>query len=149
MAVRIRLKKVGRRHQPCYRICVMDSRSPRDGREIEVVGTYDPLVREKDKRVTMRSDRIDYWIGVGAKPTDKVQVLIDKFKGKVPEIRRDEPKARQVLPPAPPRPPRPKPQPQAEPAAIAPPGDSAAEEPAPAAPAEAPAEQPAAEAPKE
>ncbi|MFO0944518.1 MAG: 30S ribosomal protein S16 [Planctomycetota bacterium] len=90
MAVRIRLKKLGRLHQPYYRICIMDSRTPRDGRAIEEVGTYDPLIRETDNRVTMKADRIDYWLSVGALPTEKVKVLIDKYKGKVPETRTDK-----------------------------------------------------------
>lgn len=93
MAVRIRLKKMGRLHRPYYRICVMDSRTPRDGRAIEEVGTYDPLVRSKDERVSMKADRIDYWLGVGALPTEKVKVLIDKYKGKVPEKRIDKRRA--------------------------------------------------------
>ena len=80
MAVRIRLKRLGRRHLPFYRIAVMDSRSPRDGRSIEDVGHYDPMVSDKSQRVTLNMERIDYWISVGAKPSDKVAVLIDKVK---------------------------------------------------------------------
>ena len=89
MAVRIRMKKFGRRHRPYFRICVMDSRTPRDGRAIEEVGTYDPMIDDTDKRVTMKADRIDYWLGVGAQPSEKVRILIDKYKGKVPEVRMD------------------------------------------------------------
>lgn len=96
MAVRIRLKKLGRRHRPYFRICVMDSRTPRDGKAIEEVGTYDPMIREKDKRCTMKSERIDYWLGVGALPTEKVKILIDKYKGKVPEVRIDKPVERVI-----------------------------------------------------
>ena len=80
MAVRIRLKRLGRRHLPFYRIAVMDSRSPRDGRSIEDVGHYDPMISDKSQRVTLNMERIDYWISVGAKPSDKVAVLIDKVK---------------------------------------------------------------------
>lgn len=96
MAVRIRLKKMGRLHRPYYRICVMDARTPRDGRAIEEVGTYDPLVRAKDERVSMKADRIDYWLSVGALPTEKVKILIDKYKGKVPEKRIDKRRAAPV-----------------------------------------------------
>lgn len=96
MSVRIRLKKLGRRHRPYYRICVMDSRTPRDGKAIEEVGTYDPMIPETDKRVTMKADRIDYWLSVGAQPTEKVKILIDKYKGKVPDIRIDKPVERAV-----------------------------------------------------
>ncbi len=80
MAVRIRMKRLGRRHRPFYRICVMDSRVPRNGKAIEEVGTYDPMVQVKSDRVQLKMDRIDYWISVGAQPSDKVAVLIKKVK---------------------------------------------------------------------
>ncbi len=80
MSVRIRMKKMGRTHRPFYRICVMDSRKPRDGKSIEEIGTYDPMVREKSQRVAMKMDRIDYWLSVGAQPTEKVGVLIRKVR---------------------------------------------------------------------
>lgn len=79
MAVRIRLKKMGRKHRPFFRVCAMDSRSPRDGRVIEELGTYDPMVRETDARAILKGERIDYWLSVGAKPTPKVGVLIKKY----------------------------------------------------------------------
>ena len=80
MAVRIRMKKMGRKHRPFFRICVMDARKPRDGKAIEEVGYYDPMVREKSDRVTLKMDRIDYWLSVGAQPSDKVATLIKKVK---------------------------------------------------------------------
>ncbi len=80
MAVRIRMKKMGRTHRPYFRICAMDQRSPRDGRVIEELGTYDPMCPETDARVTLKSERIDYWIGVGAQPSEKVAVLIQKVR---------------------------------------------------------------------
>ena len=80
MAVRIRMKKLGRKHRPFFRICIMDSRKPRDGKAIEEVGTYDPMVREKSKRVELKMDRIDYWLSVGASPSEKVATLIKKVK---------------------------------------------------------------------
>ena len=79
MAVRIRMKKLGRRHQPFYRICAMDARTPRDGRVLEELGTYDPLVPEVDARAVLNGQRIRYWLGVGAQPTEKVKVLIKKY----------------------------------------------------------------------
>ncbi|TVS14641.1 MAG: 30S ribosomal protein S16 [Planctomycetaceae bacterium] len=79
MAVRIRLKRLGRRHRPFFRICAMDSRAPRDGRAIEELGHYDPMVRETDARAVLNAERIDYWLGVGALPTEKVAVLIKKY----------------------------------------------------------------------
>jgi small subunit ribosomal protein S16 len=80
MAVRIRLKRLGRKHRPFYRICVMDHRSPRDGKAIEEIGHYDPMVRDKAQRVVVRMDRVDHWISVGALPTEKVAVLLDKVR---------------------------------------------------------------------
>jgi small subunit ribosomal protein S16 len=80
VAVRIRMKKLGRKHRPFFRICVMDSRKPRDGKAIEEVGTYDPMIREKSDRVRLKMDRIDYWMSVGATPSDKVATLIKKVK---------------------------------------------------------------------
>ena len=79
MTVRIRMKKMGRTHRPYYRIVAMDKRSPRDGRVIEELGTYDPMCPETDARVSLKSERIAYWIGVGAQPSDKVGVLIKKY----------------------------------------------------------------------
>ena len=79
MTVRIRMKKMGRTHRPYFRIVAMDKRSPRDGRVIEELGTYDPMCPETDARVTLKNDRIDYWVGVGAQPSDKVGVLIKKY----------------------------------------------------------------------
>ena len=79
VAVRIRMKKMGRNHRPFFRVCVMDSRTPRDGRVIEEVGFYDPMVRDTDARAILNGERISYWIGVGAQPSDKVKVLIKKY----------------------------------------------------------------------
>ena len=79
MAVRIRMKKMGRTHRPYYRIVAMDQRSPRDGRVIEELGTYDPMCPETDARVTLKQERVDYWISVGAQPSDKVGVIIKKY----------------------------------------------------------------------
>ncbi|QDU59395.1 30S ribosomal protein S16 [Planctomycetes bacterium Pan216] len=155
MAVRIRLKKMGRRHRPYYRICVMDSRAPRDGRSIEDVGTYDPMIRDTDQRVTMKHERVDYWLGVGALPTETVQRLIEKYKGKVPEARTERPKDKAIPDPTPILA-DPKEEPKTEEAAAEgeAPAEAAAEGEAPkegeAAPAEASAEEkPAEEAPAE
>lgn len=79
MAVRIRLKKLGRRHRPFFRVCAMDSRAPRNGRVIEELGTYDPMIPETDARAVVNGERIAYWMSVGAKPTSKVGVLIKKY----------------------------------------------------------------------
>lgn len=79
MAVRIRLKMMGRRHRPFFRLCVMDARCPRDGRVLEEVGIYDPMVPETDARALLNGERIAYWLGVGAQPSDKAAVLIKKY----------------------------------------------------------------------
>ena len=80
MAVRIRMKRMGRKHRPFFRICVMDSQKPRDGKAIEEVGFYDPILQDKSERVKLKMNRIDYWISVGAQPSDKVATLIKKVK---------------------------------------------------------------------
>ena len=79
MAVRIRMKKMGKKHRPFYRICAADVRSPRDGRVLEELGTYDPMVPETDARALLNGERIQYWLSVGAQPSDKVRVLIKKY----------------------------------------------------------------------
>jgi len=79
VAVRIRLKKLGRRHRPFFRVCAMDSRTPRDGTVIEELGYYDPMIRDTDARAVLNGERIDHWLGVGALPTEKVGVLIKKY----------------------------------------------------------------------
>ena len=79
MSVKIRMKKMGRKHRPFFRICAIDSRSPRDGRVLEELGTYDPMVNDTDARALLKSERIDYWIGVGAQASDKVKTLIKKY----------------------------------------------------------------------
>lgn len=79
MAVRIRMKKMGRKRRPFYRICAMDARSPRDGKVIEELGYYDPKVKETDARAILNGERIDYWLSVGAEASEKVSVLIKKY----------------------------------------------------------------------
>lgn len=79
MAVRIRMKKLGRRHRPFFRICATDTRTARDGRVIEELGHYDPMVQDADARTVLNGERIDYWLSVGASPSDKVKVLIKKY----------------------------------------------------------------------
>jgi len=76
MAVRIRLRRVGRKKQPLYRIVVTDSRSPRDGRFIETIGSYNP--RQSESALQLKTERADYWLGVGALPSDTVRSLLRK-----------------------------------------------------------------------
>jgi small subunit ribosomal protein S16 len=73
------MKRMGRKHREYYRICATDRRAPRDGRVIEELGTYDPHIPETDARVTLDTARVDYWLSVGAQPSDAVAVLIKKY----------------------------------------------------------------------
>ena len=134
MAVRIRMKRMGRKHRPFYRICVMDARKPRDGKAIEEVGHYDPMVRDKSKRVVVKMDRIEHWISVGAQPSEKVAVLLRKVR------ENDWGQAKTPPPMTPPTEKKPPEEPEA--VAEAAPDETAGEE-APA--EEAPAEEAAAE----
>jgi small subunit ribosomal protein S16 len=79
VAVRIRMKPMGRKHRHYYRIVAIDGRQPNDGRVIEELGTYDPHVADNDKTVTLRPDRVKYWQSVGARSSEKVTVLLNKF----------------------------------------------------------------------
>lgn len=79
MAVAIRMKRMGRKNRAFYRICATDKRSPRDGREIEVLGTYDPAIADTDARCALDGARVQYWLSVGAQPSQAVRVLIKKY----------------------------------------------------------------------
>src|SRR5688572_27780861 len=79
------MKKMGRTHRQYFRIVAIDHRQPRDGREIEQLGTYDPHVPDTDSRVTLIPSRIKYWLGVGAKPSDQCAVLFRKYMAKFEE----------------------------------------------------------------
>ena len=79
MTVRIRMKMMGRHKRPFFRLCAIDSRSPRDGKVIEELGYYDPLVRDTDARAILKGERIAYWISVGAQPSEKATALIKKY----------------------------------------------------------------------
>jgi small subunit ribosomal protein S16 len=79
VAVKIRMKRLGRKHRSYFRICATDSRAPRDGRVIEEIGSYDPMIPLTDARCTLNVERVKYWLGVGAQPSDRVKVLIKKY----------------------------------------------------------------------
>ena len=70
---------MGRKHRPFFRLCVMDGRNPRDGRVLEELGIYDPLVPETDARAILNGERIAYWLGVGASASENASVLIKKY----------------------------------------------------------------------
>ncbi len=78
MAVRMRLTRVGSKKNPIYRVVVADSRSPRDGRFIEKVGTYDPMKKKDDPaRVTLETEKVQAWLAKGAQPTDRELRFLD------------------------------------------------------------------------
>src|SRR4029077_13426618 len=79
MAVRIRMKKLGRKHRPFFRMVAIDGRAPRDGKVIEELGLYDPLVKDTDARAILNGERIAYWMSVGALPSENCAVLIKKY----------------------------------------------------------------------
>lgn len=74
----LRLKRMGRKHRPFYRLNAMDQRAPRDGRVIEELGWFDPLVAE-EKQLNFKADRIKYWLSVGAQPSDTVRGLLKRI----------------------------------------------------------------------
>ena len=76
MSVRIRLKRMGKKKQPFYRVVVADIRSPRDGRFIEIIGTYDP--RQEPASIEIEEEKALYWLGKGATPSDTVRSLLSK-----------------------------------------------------------------------
>ena len=129
MAVKIRMKRLGRKHRSYFRICATDIRAPRDGRVIEEIGSYDPSIPLTDARCNLNHERIKYWLGVGAKPSDRVRVLIKKYGPEGTHLKQhDEALAQLKIP---------KVVPDAGPPAVAKPKKKAAEEPSSdAAPAE-------------
>ena len=78
MAVSIRLRREGAKNSPYYKVVVADRRSPRDGKFIEIIGTYDPKMPGRNS--TLKIDRVEYWISKGAQPSDTVRSLIKKNK---------------------------------------------------------------------
>lgn len=133
MAVAIRLRREGALNRPYFKVVVADKRSPRDGKFIEIVGTYDP--KKRGMNSTLKLERIEYWISKGAQPSDTVRSLIKKNKN--PEAAAKKMAATEAKKAA-----KPKAAPKAEPTAAAPAAEPAA--PAPAAETAPPA-TPAAE----
>lgn len=76
--VRLRLTRMGAKKKPFYRVIAADSRSPRDGRFIERLGHYDPMKDPSELKLNL--ERVDYWLSVGAQPSDRVKLLIDKAR---------------------------------------------------------------------
>lgn len=78
--VRLRLKRMGRKHRPSYRVAAVDSRRSRDGMMIEELGHYDPANAKPELRLNIKLDRIEYWLGKGAQPSVTVASLIKKSR---------------------------------------------------------------------
>ena len=78
MAVKLRMMRMGRRHRPFFRINAIDGRAPRNGRIIEKLGHYDPIEKNKDKQIVLNLERVKYWLGAGATPSDSVSELLLK-----------------------------------------------------------------------
>lgn len=78
--VKLRLKRMGRRNRAFFRLCAFDAREERDGRSIEQLGTYDPMEKDEEKKVVLKRDRIEYWLSVGAQPTETVASILKKNK---------------------------------------------------------------------
>jgi small subunit ribosomal protein S16 len=78
MAVKLRLKRLGRKNHAFYRLNAIDSRTPRDGRVIEELGHYDPLNKDKDKQFVAKIDRCRHWLDVGAIPSETVSSLLKR-----------------------------------------------------------------------
>lgn len=83
MAVKLRLKRVGRTHRSCFRLAAMESRNPRDGRVLEELGSYDPTNKNPDAQVVLRPERIQEWIRRGATPTPTVRDILKKHGIKI------------------------------------------------------------------
>jgi small subunit ribosomal protein S16 len=126
VAVKIRMKKMGRKHRPFFRVCAIDSRSPRDGKVIEELGHYDPLVPDVDARAILNGERIAYWLSVGAQPSENVSTLVKKYgqdgshmaqqQAALERIKTTRPQAPAPYVP-PPKPPEPQPEAETPPAA--------------------------------
>jgi small subunit ribosomal protein S16 len=90
MAVVLRLKRMGRRNRPFYRICVMDRRTRRDGRAIEELGHYDPVNPEKGKHFVLNVERAKHWLSVGAQPSATVTTFLQESGVDIEAVRRGE-----------------------------------------------------------
>jgi small subunit ribosomal protein S16 len=85
VAVRIRMTRIGRKHRPYYRIVAIDGRQPREGRYLEELGSYDPMIKNTDERVKLNPDRVKHWLSKGASASEKVTVLLNKYIKKIEE----------------------------------------------------------------
>jgi small subunit ribosomal protein S16 len=90
------MKMMGRKHRAYFRIVAIDGRQPRDGRVIEELGSYDPMIKNTDDRAKLRPDRIKHWLSVGAKPSERVTTLLKKYMEKFEQQAAEAAKAPQA-----------------------------------------------------
>lgn len=83
MALKIRLRQQGRTNRATYRLVVTESRSPRDGKYVEMLGWYNPFEKELDKSLSVQADRVQHWLDQGAQLTDKAKTLVAKLAPKL------------------------------------------------------------------
>jgi len=79
MSVKLRMVRIGRRHRPFFRINAVDGRTPRNGKILETIGHYDPIEKDKDKQIILKSERAKYWLDKGAIPTDSGRTIASKI----------------------------------------------------------------------
>jgi len=100
MSLKIRLARGGAKKRPHYRVVIADSRTPRDGRFIEKVGTYNPLLpADHEERIRLKEERVRYWMGVGAQPTDRVAKFLAQAglmdeRPRTEQTKKNQPKAK-------------------------------------------------------
>lgn len=93
MALKIRLSRGGSKKRPFYRIVVAEAAAPRDGRYVERIGHYNPMVaKDNEQRLVVDGERVKHWMGLGAKPTERVQKLLSALSLTAPVEMRDQPK---------------------------------------------------------
>jgi len=91
MVLRLRFQRFGRTHTPFYRMVAAHGKAPRDGRFLEILGTYNPIAVNGIKEIRLKTDRIKYWLSVGAQPSDRVAWILGKFGVLPPPPRRYSP----------------------------------------------------------
>src|ERR1700693_5981591 len=98
------MKSLGRKPRPYFRIVAIDGKQPRDGRILEELGSYDPMVKNTDDRVRLKPDRIKHWLSVGSHPSERVDTLLKKYMAKFEQQPTTAPESAPAAPPAPAQP---------------------------------------------
>jgi small subunit ribosomal protein S16 len=92
MAVKLRLMRMGRKNRPFFRLAVMDGRKPRGGATLEIIGHYDPLVKDAGKATKVNKERAEYWLKVGAQPSETVLSILRKHEVVIPPKAKRKPR---------------------------------------------------------